>query len=112
MSTIRWLRWQSELVGDVIWLFHGRSRDYHHFMVTPMMDECVDVFGGVWCHEVAYSWRCLRLRWVLDGRNPMVGLFVVANVTEIFSCAACVPLIMMWFLDLLASLFINGQKFK
>jgi hypothetical protein len=45
------------------------------------------------------------------GRRKSHGrrLFVMANVIEIFSCANCVPLIMMWSLDLLASLFTNDQ---
>jgi hypothetical protein len=38
--------------------------------------------------------------------------FVMANVKKDFSCAACLPLIMMWSLDLLSSLFTNDQKFK
>jgi hypothetical protein len=48
------------------------------------------------------------------GRRKSHGqrLFVMANVKEIFSSAVCVPLIMMWSLDLLASLFTNSQKFK
>ena len=47
------------------------------------------------------------------GRRKSHGwrLFVMANVIEIF-CAAFMPLIMMWSLDFLASLFTNGQKFK
>jgi hypothetical protein len=48
------------------------------------------------------------------GRQKSHGrrLFVMANVIEIFSCAAWVPLIMMLSLDLLASLFNNNQKLK
>jgi hypothetical protein len=37
-------------------------------------------------------------------------LFVMANMIEIF-CAPCLPLIMLWSLDLLASLLTNGPYF-
>jgi hypothetical protein len=69
-----------------------------------------EMFCRVWCRELAFGlWAMFEA-----GRRNSHGqsLLVMANVIEIFSCAACVSLIMMWSLDLLASLFNNSQKFK
>ena len=70
------------------------------------MGWLVEVFGRVWCRELV-SGRWLRLQGCKTAEFP---LFVMANgVIELFSCAACLPLIVMWSLDLLVSFH---QRFK
>jgi hypothetical protein len=84
------------LVGDELRQLCGRSK-------VLMASASDGLMGGV------------GLRAMLEaGRQKFHGrrLFVMANIIEFFSCAVCVPLIMMWSFDLLASLFTNGQEIQ